>query len=229
MIPASRHTSAECSPSLNRRREPLLPSQNPIVDWRALSRLRPSGILGPVYRRRLALEWRAAIAVALVAVVGVVLGLLPRPVDDVWLLAGFAAILLVAVWVLVMALRRSVAPPPTMPRRFGYHEATAAEARVRRGEAVDPPELQAAAIAQARRGLRVGHLVLGWFPVMGATWALRIGEGGVFGAFGYIGLAVIALGVSALVWSGVIQRRLNHLEDNTGDVSSPARAEPGHI
>ena len=168
-------------------------------------------------------------AVALVVVVGAVLGLLPRPVDDVWLLTGFAAILLVAVWVLVMALRRPVAPPPTMPRRFGYHEATAAEARVRRGEAVDPPELQAAATAQTRRGLRVGHLVLGWFPVMGATWALRIGERGFVGGFGYVGLAVIASGVSGLVWSGVIQRRLDRLEDaaDTSTRTEPSRSSPG--
>lgn len=180
------------------------------------------------YRRRLALEWRAAVAVAFVAAAGVVLGLLPRPIGDVWLLVLFGAIVVVAMVLLVLAFRRPVAAPPVMPRRFGYEEAARAGRRVRRGEPVDPPELQGAAIGQARRGLRLSHLMLGWWPVVGATWALRIGEPGFFGGFAYVGVALMLLGIGGLAWSGVAQGRLDRLEDAAASVAVPTiSAEPG--
>ncbi|MCD2190962.1 hypothetical protein [Actinomycetospora soli] len=121
------------------------------------------GRAGDVYRRRVSLEWRAAIAVAAVAVTGTVLGLLP--LQDAWLdvglLGGFGVIVVIALGLLVLAWTRPVPLPPVMPKRFSYRDATTAAGRVRRGEPVDPPELQAAAIDQTRRGLRTSLLTMG--------------------------------------------------------------------
>lgn len=155
--------------------------------------------------------------------------MLPRPVHDVWLLILFGAIVAIAIALIVPAFRSPALPPPQIPRRFGYDVATTAAKRVRRGEPVDPPELQAAAIGQVRRGLRISHMTFGWAPVLGATWALRIGEPGFFGGFGYVGVAMMLLGISGLAWSGVVQRRLNRLEDagDAPEASPSAATGPG--
>lgn len=55
-------------------------------------------------------------AVAVIAVVGTVLGLLPWPVDGVWLLGGFGATFLIAAAMLVLAFRSPVSLPPVPPR-----------------------------------------------------------------------------------------------------------------
>ncbi|MCD2190963.1 hypothetical protein [Actinomycetospora soli] len=60
--------------------------------------------------------------------------------------------------------------------------------------------------------------------MLGATWALRIGDGGFFTGFGYAGLAVILLGIRGLGWSGIVQARLDRLEDS-GESSDSAADE----
>lgn len=169
-------------------------------------------LVGSSYRRRVALERRAAVAVASAAVLVAVLGRLPFVDDDFPLLLGLAAlVVLIALGLAANAWFRPVVLP-SVPARLRDRDVGAATKQVARGKPVDPPELQAAALGQTRRGLRITQLQAGFWPVMGSNWSLRIGEGGLADVFGYLGLLFMLVGAGVLVWSGVVQRRLDRLE-----------------
>lgn len=174
------------------------------------------------YRQRLALEWRAAVLVAALAVAVAVLAF-TRLVDATWLLVVVGAVLvLIAVGLMLLSYFRPVSPPP-VPGRWRDRDVTEAQIRVRRGEPVEPPELQAATIATLRRGLRISLLQFGLvFPMLGCSWALRLGEPGFAGGFAYVGIAVMLLAIGGLAWSGVVQTRLDRLEGLSGKAAIPA-------
>lgn len=170
-------------------------------------------LVGNSYRRRVALEWRAAVVVAGAAMVVTVLGRLPAVGDGLPLLLGLAAlIVLIALGLAANAWRRPVVMPPP-PARWRDRDLKAVQKQVTRGKPMDPPELQTAAIGEARRGLRITHLNVGIWPAMGSSYSLRIGEGGFVGGFGYFGIVLVLLGAGVLVWSGVVQARLDRLEN----------------
>lgn len=173
-------------------------------------------LVGSSYRRRVALEWRAAVVVAAAAVLVAVLGRFPSAGDGFPLLLRLVAlIVLIALGLAAVARLRPVVVPAPPAGRLG-RKLGAAQKQVTHGKPVDPPELQTAAIDQARRGLRIVHLNVGIWPAMGSGYSLRIGEGGFVGGFGYFGVLLMLAGVGALAWSGVVQRRLDALETADG-------------
>lgn len=176
------------------------------------------------YRQRLALEWRSAVLVATLAIAVPVVGL-TQLIEPTWLLGGVGAlIVLIVLGLLALAYVRPVSLP-AIPGRFRDCDVSAAMALVRRGKPVEPAELQAAAVGYARRELRLAHLSLGWLPVVGTGWVLsRFGEPGPDGALGYVGVAFVLLGIGGLVMSGVVQGRLDRLEDAGDAPSLPAAA-----
>ena len=135
-----------------------------------------------------------------------------------------ALIVLTALGLLALGYVRPVSLP-SVPGRFRDCDVSAAAALVRRGRPVEPAELQTTAVGYARRELRLAHLSLGWLPVVGTGWVLsRFGEPGLDGALGYVGVASVLLGIGGLVMSGVVQGRLDRLEDAGDAPSRPAAA-----
>lgn len=102
-------------------------------------------LVSRAYRQRLALEWRAAVLVAVLAVAVPVVGL-TQLIESAWLLGGVGAlIVLVVLGLLALAYVRPVSLL-AVPGRFRDRDVSAAMARVRHGQPVEPMELQAAAV-----------------------------------------------------------------------------------
>lgn len=173
-------------------------------------------LVGDLYRRRVALEWRAAVVVAGAAVLVAVLGRFPFAGDGFWLLLGLVGVIvLAAVGLAANAYLRPVVVP-SAPAQWGDRDLEAVQKQVSRGMPVDPAQLQAAAVAGARRRLRTTHRGVCLWPAVGSGLSLNIGAGGLVGGFGYFGVLLMLLGIGVLAWSGVVQRRLNALETAGG-------------
>lgn len=124
-----------------------------------------------VDRRRLKLQWRAAVVAARAAVAAVAIAFLrPGPfAPEAWVVLGlmFAVALGVSLY--------------SRPRPFAYVgsvyvRAPDREAAVRcvsAGHSVDPPALEAEALEVAHRNFWARTLSMGWWPLLGATLVLR--------------------------------------------------------
>ncbi|MCD2191637.1 hypothetical protein [Actinomycetospora soli] len=166
-----------------------------------------------LYGRRVALEWRGAVLGVATAVTVAVLARIAPSISFQWLFAVSGAVIVLSASVLLgLAFLRPITLPP-VPAQFTEREIAELQPLVLRGEPVDPPELQAAAVGQARHGLRLAHLQFAWLSILGCFWSLRLGGTGPLILFAYAGIALAVFGVGGLVRSGVVQARLDRLED----------------
>ena len=178
-------------------------------------------------RRRLVFEWRAAVTVAAAVAVAALLVALPLPIDAGWLLAVVGAILFATVAVVAVSVYRlPVLPAAPTPGQLRDRDVAAAAVAVRRGRAVEPPALQAAAIDLARRSLRTAHLTFVALPMSGASLTLNTGGGGFSTVARLIGAVCLALGLGGLVASRRVQHRLNTLEDTSTETPTTSPPNP---
>ena len=143
---------------------------------------------------------------------------------DWWALGVFAAVFVTAV---VVSVRTRARPFPYLPSSgFSQRERTAAIKQVRRGESVEPAELEATAIAEARRHYWSITLQFGGvYPALAASWTVQAAAG----RFSFLAVLGVVFLVVALVGLVVIGRRERYLDDVEGQRARTADRGPAPL